>query len=124
MIAILVGRILKKIAIITDSNSGITQIQAKELGIDVVPMPFFINEETFYEDINLTNQEFYDRLNDNANISTTQPSPQSLLDLWDKVLENAESIVYIPMSSGLSGSCQTAIMLSMITMVRFKLLTT
>lgn len=109
---IVLGGILKKIAIITDSNSGITQIQAKELGIDVVPMPFFINEETFYEDINLTNKEFYERLNDNANISTTQPSPQSLLDLWDKVLEDAESIVYIPMSSGLSGSCQTAIMLS------------
>ena len=102
----------KKIAVITDSNSGITQSQAKELGIYVVPMPFMINEEPFYEDITLTQEQFYQRLSDNADVITSQPSPEEVLKLWDEVLESHDEIVHIPMSSGLSGSCQSARMLA------------
>ena len=102
-----------KIAIVTDSNSGITQAQAGELGIFVLPMPFMINGETFEEDINLTQEEFYKRQAEDADISTSQPSPQDVTDLWDKLLaEGYHQIVHIPMSSGLSGSCQTARMLA------------
>ncbi len=101
-----------KIAVITDSNSGITQSEAKELGIRVVPMPFYINGELFLEDITLTQEEFYQRLGEDAEISTSQPSPGDIVDLWEEVLEEYDEIIYIPMSSGLSGSCQTAIMLA------------
>lgn len=103
---------MKKIAIVTDSNSGITQAQAKELGITVLPMPFFINEELFFEDISLSQEEFYQRLEEDADISTSQPSPGDVIDLWDKLLEEHEEIVHIPMSSGLSSTCETAISLS------------
>ncbi len=102
----------KKTAIITDSNSGITQAKAKELGIFVLPMPFYINEELFYEDISLSQEEFYQKLAEDANISTSQPSPGEVMDLWDEVLKEYEEIVHIPMSSGLSKACETAIMLS------------
>ena len=102
----------KKIAVITDSNSGITQSQAKELGIYVVPMPFMINEEPFYEDITLTQEQFYQRLSDNADVITSQPSPEEVMKLWDEVLESHDEIVHITMSSGLSGSCQSARMLA------------
>ena len=102
----------KQTAIVTDSNSGITQAQAKELGIFVLPMPFFINEELFFEDISLTQEEFYQKLSEDADISTSQPSPGEVMDLWDKVLEEYEEIVHIPMSSGLSKSCETAMMLA------------
>ncbi len=101
-----------RIAVITDSNSGITQSEAKELGIRVVPMPFYINGELFLEDITLTQEEFYQRLGEDAEISTSQPSPGDIVDLWEEVLEEYDEIIYIPMSSGLSGSCQTAIMLA------------
>ena len=102
----------KKVAVITDSNSGITQNEAKELGIKVLPMPFMINEETFFEDITLTQEAFYERLEDGADVVTSQPSPESVMNLWKEVLTEYDEIVYIPMSSGLSGSCQSAIMLS------------
>ena len=101
---------MAKIAILTDSNSGITQAQSKELGIHVVPMPFMIDEEEFFEDINLTQEQFYQKLGDNANVSTSQPTPDSLMKIWDELLKDYDSIVYIPMSSGLSGSCQSAYM--------------
>lgn len=101
-----------KIAIVTDSNSGITQAQAKELGISVVPMPFMIEGETYYEEITLSRDEFYKRLVENADISTSQPSPDSIIQLWDNLLNTYDEIVHIPMSSGLSGSCQTAMMLA------------
>lgn len=101
-----------KIAIVTDSNSGITQAQGAELGIFVLPMPFMINEENFFEDINLTQQEFYEKLETGAEVVTSQPSPESVLNLWDEILKDYDEIVHIPMSSGLSGSCQSAIMLS------------
>jgi DegV family protein with EDD domain len=103
---------MSKIAIITDSNSGVTQAQAEELGIFVVPMPFRINDEDFFEDINLTQEQFYSKLADDAFVSTSQPSPDSLMTLWDKVLKDFDQIVYIPMSSGLSGSCQSAMMIA------------
>lgn len=103
---------MAKIAIVTDSNSGITQVQAKELGISVVPMPFMIEGETYYEEITLSRDDFYKKLAENANISTSQPSPDSIIQLWDNLLNSHDEIVHIPMSSGLSGSCQTAMMLA------------
>lgn len=102
----------KKIAVVTDSNSGITQSQAREYGIYVLPMPFMINEETFYEDITLTQEQFYQRLSENADVITSQPSPEEVMKLWDEVLKTYDEIVHIPMSSGLSGSCQSAKMLA------------
>lgn len=104
---------MPKIAIVTDSNSGITQSQASELGIHVLPMPFMINGDTYFEEISLSRKDFYKMLADDADISTSQPSPDDVLSLWDKLLEEYDEVVHIPMSSGLSGSCQTAMMLAM-----------
>ncbi|MCM1134193.1 MAG: DegV family protein [Clostridium sp.] len=101
-----------KVAVVTDSNSGITQAEAKELGVIVLPMPFMINEETFFEDITLTQEEFYERLESGAEVVTSQPSPESVINLWKETLAEYDEIVHIPMSSGLSGSCQSAIMLA------------
>ncbi|MBQ6587866.1 MAG: DegV family protein [Butyrivibrio sp.] len=103
---------MSNIAVVTDSNSGITQSQGKELGIFVVPMPFTINNEDFFEDINLTQDQFYEKLAEDAGVSTSQPSPDSLMTMWDKVLEEYDQLIYIPMSSGLSGSCQSAMMIA------------
>lgn len=100
------------VAILTDSNSGITQEQAKELGVSVIPMPFYINGEMFLEGINLSQEEFYIRLKEDADISTSQPSIGELTELWDALLKEYDEIVFIPMSSGLSGTCQTAMMLA------------
>ncbi len=102
----------KKIAVVTDSNSGITQKQAGELGIYVLPMPFMIDNETFFEDITLTQEAFYEKLAAGADVITSQPSPDSVMKLWDELLEEYDEIVHIPMSSGLSGSCQSALMLA------------
>lgn len=101
-----------KIAIVTDSNSGITQEEAKEQGIFVVPMPFLIDGQEYYEDITLNQKQFYEKLEGNGSVSTSQPSIESLTKMWEKVLEEYEEVIYIPMSSGLSGSCQTAVMLA------------
>ena len=103
---------MKKVAIATDSNSGITQAEAQTLGIRVLPMPFYINEELFFEDVTLTQEAFYRRLAEDADISTSQPSPGDVTDLWEQLLESHDQVVYIPMSSGLSASCETALMLS------------
>jgi len=103
---------MANVAIVTDSNSGITQAAARELGIRVLPMPFYINEELFFEDITLTQEEFYRRLAEDADISTSQPAPGDVTDLWDQLLEDYDQVVYIPMSSGLSASCETALMLA------------
>ena len=97
-----------KIAIMTDSNSGITQAEGKELGVYVLPMPFYINDELFYEDITLTQEEFYKRLEEDADIKTSQPVPADVCGLWNTLLESYDQIVHIPMSSGLSASCDTA----------------
>ena len=103
---------MSKVAVMTDSNSGITQIEAKEMGIAVLPMPFIIDDKIYYEDISLTQEEFYEKLAQNATVSTSQPSVEDVTKYWDKALEDADEVVYIPMSSGLSGSCSTAQMLS------------
>jgi len=103
---------LKKIAIMTDSNSGITQKEAAGLGISVLPMPFMINDTTYFEDINLTQDRFYEFLENDAVVSTSQPSPDSLIHMFHKLLAEYDEVVHIPMSSGLSGSCQTACMLA------------
>ena len=100
---------MAKVAIVTDSNSGITQKQGKELGIFVLPMPFFIDGKLFFEDITLTQEQFYEKLGADSNISTSQPSPGDVMELWEKVLKEYDEIVCIPMSSGLSTTCFTAI---------------
>ena len=87
---------MSKIVVVTDSNSGITQAQAKELGIHVLPMPFMIDGETYYEEITLSRTEFYQKLASNADISTSQPSPESVLRLWDELLTEYDEIVHIP----------------------------
>lgn len=101
-----------KIAIVTDSNSGITQEQAAEYGVHVIPMPFYINGEVFYEGITLTQEEFYQKLSEDAEISTSQPSPGEVMAVWDDLLKEYDEIVHIPMSSGLSSACGTATMLA------------
>lgn len=99
---------MSRVAIVTDSNSGITQDRGKELGIYVLPMPFFIDGKLFLEDINLTQDEFYRRLGENSDISTSQPSPGHVMDLWEEALKEYDEIICIPMSSGLSSTCSTA----------------
>lgn len=101
-----------KIAAATDSNSGITQDQAKQLGVHVLPMPFIIDGQMYYEGVDLTHEEFFRRMEEGADITTSQPSPGEVTDFWDKLLEEYDAVVYIPMSSGLSGSCQTAMLLA------------
>lgn len=103
---------MSKVAVMTDSNSGITQAEAKELGICVLPMPFYIDEQTYYEDIDLTQDEFYEKLKGDCDIKTSMPALGDVTDKWDGLLKEYDEIVYIPMSSGLSGSCEAAIMLS------------
>ena len=103
---------MANVAIVTDSNSGITQKAAAELGIRVLPMPFYIDEKLYFEDITLTQEAFYQKLALDADISTSQPTPADVTGLWDELLESYDQIVHIPMSSGLSGSCEMAMMLA------------
>ena len=104
---------MSKVAIVTDSNSGITQDRAKELGITVIPMPFFVNGTCYYEDVNLSQKDFYRLLaDDSMSVSTSQPSPGEVMDLWTRLLKDYDEIVHIPMSSGLSASCSTALSLA------------
>lgn len=102
----------RKIAISTDSNSGITQSQAKELGVYVVPTPFFIGGELYLEDITLNRASFFEKLDEDVEISTSMPAPGDLLESWDKLLEEYDEVVHIPLSSGLSSACNTAAMLA------------
>ena len=99
---------MKKVAIVTDSNAGIRQEEAKELGIFVLPMPFTIDDQTYYEDINLTQEEFFEKQISGAEIFTSQPVVGNVKELWDQILKDYDEIVHIPMSSGLSASCSTA----------------
>ena len=96
-----------KTAIITDSNSGITQAQAKELGISVVPMPVLIDGEEYFEDLTISQEQFYEKLKSDASVSTSQPNPLYVGKLWEEALKNYDSVIYIPMSSGLSETCHT-----------------
>lgn len=97
-----------KTAIVTDSNSGITQEEGKKLGIFVLPMPFLIDNVSYFEDIDLTQEAFYARLSADSNVSTSQPSIGDVSELWSNILKDYDEIVHIPMSSGLSQSCATA----------------
>lgn len=99
---------MRKIAIVTDSNSGITQDEGRKLGISVLPMPFYINEVMYLEGVTLSQEEFYERLKKDEPISTSQPNPGEVCGLWDTLLKEYDEIVHIPMSSGLSASCETA----------------
>ena len=99
---------MSRVAIVTDSNSGISQEEAKKLGVYVVPMPFFVNGRVYFEDIDLSQEQFYKLLAEDADVSTSQPSPADIMDLWDDLLRSHQEIVHIPMSSGLSASCETA----------------
>ena len=103
---------MSKVAIVTDSNSGITQDQAKELGVYVLPMPFYINEEMLLEEIDLSQEQFYERLSEGADIHTSTPVMTAFTDLWDELLKEYDEIIHIPMSSGLSSTCSTAAMLA------------
>ena len=104
---------MSKVCIITDSNSGITQSESKELGIVVIPMPFYINEVQHFEDIDMTQEEFYEALMDEkTEVSTSQPSPDTIMQTWRENLEEYDEIVHIPMSSVISSSCATAMMLA------------
>ena len=103
---------MSRVAILTDSNSGITQAESEALGIFVLPMPFYINDQLYYEDIDLTQEKFYEMLKQGGDITTSMPLVGNVLDTWDKLLESYDEVVYIPMSSGLSSSCETAIMLA------------
>jgi len=99
---------MKSIKIITDSHSSITQKQARELGITVLPMPFYIDGICYYEDITLSRETFFEKLASGAKVTTSQPSPAEVLRLWDEALKECDEVLYIPISSGLSGSCMTA----------------
>ena len=103
---------MSKIAIVTDSNSGISQKEAKEMGIFVLPMPFLINGKEYLDGVDLLPEQFYEFLKEDADVATSQPSPDSVMKLWEEILKEYDEIVHIPMSSGLSGSCQTAMMLA------------
>lgn len=102
-----------RVAVVTDSNSGISQSEAGKLGIRVIPMPFMVDGETYEEDVNFTQDQFYQCQEEGADISTSQPSPETVMGVWDELLTEYDEIVHIPMSSALSGSCQTAMMLAM-----------
>ena len=96
------------VAIVTDSNSGISQAEGKELGIYVIPMPFLVDGKLYFEDVDMNKEQFYHFLENDADLSTSQPSPGDVMDLWDNLLKEYDEIVHIPMSSGLSASCSTA----------------
>ena len=99
---------MKKIGIMTDSHSGILTEEAEKLGIKVLPMPFYIDDELYLEGVDLSREEFYEKLRQGVNVSTSQPSPQEVMETWDDMLKEYETLIYIPISSGLSGSCMTA----------------
>ena len=99
---------MKKTGIVTDSHSGITPGEAEKLGIRVIPMPFYIKGNCYFENTTISRAEFFDKLLAGAAITTSQPSPESVMQTWDEVLSEYDEILYLPMSSGLSGSCATA----------------
>ncbi len=103
---------MKKVGIITDSYSGILPAVAEKLGIMVLPMPFYFEEESYYEEVSLTREDFFAQLKEGKKVSTSQPSPEDVMNIWRKGLEQYDEIVYMPLSSGLSGACNTARMLA------------
>lgn len=103
---------MKKVGIVTDSHGGISQEAAKELGVRVIPMPFYFGDECCYEDVTITREDFFDRLSAGENVSTSQPSPEEVMRVWREGLKEYETLLHMPLSSGLSGSCNTAAMLA------------
>lgn len=103
---------MSKVAIMTDSNSGLSLAEAREYGISVVPMPFYVDGKVYYEGVTITREEFFSRLNADADIATSQPEPATIIDMWTYLLKDHDQVVYVPMSSGLSGACNTAKMLA------------
>ena len=103
---------MKLIGIATDSHSGITPAMAAEMGVRVLPMPFFVEDECFYEEVSITRAEFFEQLNAGKKVATSQPSPEAVMEFWREGLQEYDALIYIPMSSGLSGSCGTAMMLA------------
>ena len=99
---------MKRVGIVTDSHGGISMEEAKELGVKVVPMPFYFGDDCYYEGVSITRNDFFERLNNGENVSTSQPSPEAVMEMWREGLTEYESILYMPISSGLSGSCNTA----------------
>jgi len=99
---------MSKTIIVTDSNSGILQEEGKNLGVYVIPMPFTINDEEYLEEISISQEKFYEFLKQNADVKTSQPSEYYLEELWTELLKNNDELLYIPMSSGLSGTCENA----------------
>lgn len=99
---------MSSVAIVTDSNSGISQAEGKKLGIYVIPMPCLVDGKLYYENVDITKEQFYHFMESDADLTTSQPSPGDVMDLWDKLLKEYDEIVHIPMSSGLSASCSTA----------------
>lgn len=98
-----------KVIIVTDTNSGISPEFAQSIGVKVVPMPFLIDDEEFFEDVNLNQEQFYQKLLSGAKVSTSQPNIFDVMQIWEDLLKEYDEIVYIPMSSGLSNSCETAL---------------
>ena len=99
---------MSKVKIITDSNSGITQSEGEKLGIYVIPMPFTINDEEYFEEVSISQEQFYEFLKNKADVKTSQPSQYTLEEIWNNLLQNNDELLYIPMSSGLSGTCENA----------------
>lgn len=103
---------METIGIVTDSHSGILPEDAKKLGIRVIPMPFYIEEECYFEEVSISRNQFMEALNAGKAVSTSQPSPESVMTIWSDSLKEYDKILYLPMSSGLSGSYNTARMLA------------
>lgn len=103
---------MSEIAIMTDSNCGFMPDQGRELGIHVLPMPVIINGQTYYEGIDISPEEFYKMQTEGADITTSQPSPGDVAAMWTELLKDHDEVVFIPMSSGLSNTCQTALVLT------------
>ncbi len=99
---------MSRIGIITDTNSGMTAREAEQLGVALMPMPFTVNGRNYVENVNMTYAEFFDHLAAGASVATSQPSPESVMSCWDKALKTCDELIYIPMSSALSSSCQSA----------------
>lgn len=103
---------MKQVGIVTDSHGGISLKEAEELGVKVVPMPFYFGDDCYYEGVSISRDEFFERLNNGENVSTSQPSPEAVMEAWREALTEYKKVIYMPISSGLSGSCNTARMLA------------
>ena len=103
---------MKRVGIVTDSHGGISLAEAEKLGVKVVPMPFYFGDDCYYEGVSISREDFFERLNNGENVSTSQPSPEAVMEAWREALIEYEKVLYMPISSGLSGSCNTARMLA------------